>query len=185
MEEDKIYEYDNIQVEGSEIFFHCDVSNESVNELCRSIRKIEREQGVMGIKNPQIHIHIKSDGGCLYSGLAAMDFLKHTCSHVTTIAEGMCASAATFIFLAGDSRIILPNCYILIHQLSDTFWGTFEHLKDEMKQCKKVMRQIKKIYLEETTIPEEKLDLLMTRNLYFSARKCIKFGLGLPPSQPV
>ena len=166
-----------IKVEGSDIFFHCDVTTESVTELCQSVRKIEREHMGLGIDHPCVRIHIQSDGGCLYPGLAALDFLKTTKAHVTCIAEGMCASAATFIFLAGDRRIVRPNAYVLIHQVSDTFWGTFEDLKDEMRQCHKLMRHIKRIYLSETSLPVKKLDRLMKRDLYLSARKCSKYGL--------
>ena len=166
-----------IKVEGADIFFFCDVTNESVTELCQAVRKIEREHLGLGIEQPCVRIHIQSDGGCLYPGLAALDFLKASRAHVTCIAEGMCASAATFIFLGGDRRIVRPNAYVLIHQIGDTFWGTFEQLRDEMRQCKQLMRHIKRIYLAETSLPSEKLDRLMKRDLYLSARKCIKYGL--------
>jgi ATP-dependent protease ClpP protease subunit len=181
MVDEKQTDYEYIDVEGSDIFFHCDVSNDSVVELCRAVRKIEREQASLGIDHPCVRVHIQSDGGGLYPGLAAMDFLKNTKAHVTTYVEGICASAATFILLGGDRRVILPNGYVLIHQLSDNFWGTFENLKDEMNQAKRLMRHLKKIYLRETSIPSEKLDKFFKRDIYLSARRCIKFGLGLPP----
>ena len=181
MADEKHAEYDYIDVEGSDIFFHCDVSNDSVTELCRAVRKIEREQARLGVDHPCIHVHIQSEGGELYSGLAAMDFLKNTKAYVTTYVEGMCASAATFILLGGDRRVILPNGYVLIHQISDNFWGAFQDLKDEMRQCKRLMRHIKKIYLRETSVPVEKLNKMFKRDIYLSARRCIKFGLGLPP----
>lgn len=181
MTDEKSTEYEYIDTEGSDIFFHCDVSNESVTELCRAVRKIEREQLIAGVDHLSVHVHIQSDGGELYSGLAAMDFLKNTKAYVTTYVEGICASAATFILLGGDRRVILPNGYVLIHQIGDSFWGTFENLKDEMRQCKKLMRHIKKIYLRETSVPAEKLDKMFKRDIYLSARQCIKLGLGLPP----
>ena len=178
MSDEKTYENEYIKVDGTDIFFYCDVSYESVTELCTAIKKIEREHAGYGIHQTHIKVHIMSDGGELYSGLGAMDFLKSTRSKITTIAEGMCASAATFIFLGGDRRLISPNAYILIHQISSAAWGKYDHLKDEMHQYKKLMRHIKRIYLEETNIPPEKLENLMKRDLYMSSRRCIKYGIG-------
>jgi ATP-dependent protease ClpP protease subunit len=66
---------------------------------------------------------------------------------------------------------------VLIHQLSTEFWGKYEDLKDEMRQCEKLMRHLKRIYLKETELPEKKLDKLMTRDLYLSFSKCVKYGV--------
>ena len=89
----------------------------------------------------------------------------------------MCASAATFIFLGGDKRIVEPNAYLLIHQLGSDFWGKYEDMKDEMKQCDRLMKRMKKIYLRETSLPESKLNKLMKRDLYLSHRQCVKYNI--------
>ena len=165
---------DYIKVEGPDVFFYCDVSVESVAELCAVVKKVERE-----FYESIVRVHIHSDGGDLHAGLAAMDFLKSCKSRVVTIAEGMCASAATFIFLGGDERIVCPNAYLLIHQLGSEFWGKYEEMKDEMQHCERLMKHMKRIYLRETNLPEEKLDKLMKRDLYLSYKKCVKYGIHL------
>ena len=43
-----------------------------------------------------------------------------------------------------------------------------------------LMRKMKRIYMRETTIPEEKLDKLMKRDIYFSHKKCVKYGIVSP-----
>lgn len=177
---------DFVKVEGSDVFFYCDVSQESIVELCSVLKKLERElfAGLytLGIYDmvPTINLHIQSDGGDLNAGLGCMDFLRRLKARVVTIAEGMCASAATFLFLGGDERIVTQNSYILIHQLGSEFWGKYENMKDEMKFCDQLMKQMKKIYLRETSIPESKLDRLMKRDLYMSYKKCVRYGLTLP-----
>lgn len=172
-----------VKVEGCDIFFYCDVSEDSVSELMRAVKKVDMEMRVglvkLGLYDqvPHINIHIRSDGGDLYAGLAGMDHLKSVSAHVTTIAEGCVASAATLIFLGGHVHRVEPNAYILIHQLTSDLWGKFEELKDEMRQCDRLMRHLKRIYLRATTIPEKKLDKLLKRDLYLSYKKCIKYGL--------
>lgn len=111
------------------------------------------------------------------SGLGCMDSMKRLKLRVVTIVEGLCASAATFVFLGGSQRIVSPNAYVLIHQLSSDCWGTYENMKDEMKFCEQLMRRLKRIYLKETSLPEKKLERLMKRDLYLSHRKCVRYGL--------
>ena len=178
--EDKQLEF--VNVEGNDVFFYCDVSTESVAELCTVMKKVERELLIHMIGQdtvPVVRIHIHSEGGDLHAGLGAMDFLRSLKCRVVTIAEGMCASAATFIFLGGDSRLVLPNAYLLIHQLGSEFWGKYEDMKDEMLQCDRLMKRMKKIYLRETSLPEAKLNKLLKRDLYLSYRQCVKYGIHL------
>ena len=164
-----------VKVTGRDVFFYCDVDRDTVAELCVALKKLERE--LMGEEIPTIRIHIHSDGGDLHAGLGGMDFIKSLACRTITIAEGVCASAATFLFLGGDQRVVTPNSYLLIHQLGSDFWGKYEDMKDEMGQCDRLMKQMKRIYLGETDLPAEKLDRLMKRDLYLSARKCTKYGL--------
>lgn len=172
----------DIRVQGGDIYFYCDVTRESVRDLMTQIRKLEIEMATAMIKvglddTPRIRIHISSNGGCLYSGLAIFDYLRSTQAHITTIAEGCCASAATLILLGGDVCTMGPSAYLLIHQLGTAFWGKYEDLKDELAHCDQLMKTLKKIYLRETKIPEKKLDKLMKRDLYLSYRKCVKYGV--------
>lgn len=178
--DDTAVPYEHIKVEGNDIFFYCDVSQDSVTELSVALKKLERDLFVAtyGLDVvPCVRVHIHSDGGDLMAGLGCMDSIKRLKLRVVTIAEGLCASAATFVFLGGSQRIVSPNAYLLIHQLSSDCWGTYENMKDEMKLCEQLMRRLKRIYLKETSIPEKKLDRLMKRDLYLSHGKCVRYGV--------
>jgi ATP-dependent protease ClpP protease subunit len=176
-----------VNVEGNEIFFYCEVCEESIAELIRAVKKLSVDMRVslvkMGLHKqiPEVTIHIRSDGGDLYAGLAALDYLQNTDAHVTTVAEGCVASAATFIFLGGDVRLVRPHAYMLIHQLGSDMWGKYEELKDEMRQNDRIMRDMKKIYLRETNLPEHKLAKMLKRDVYLSYRKCVKYGVVSHP----
>ena len=52
--------------------------------------------------------------------------IKKSNIQIDTYVDGMIASAATFIFLAGTNRYIGEYGHILIHQLSTEFWGKYE-----------------------------------------------------------
>jgi ATP-dependent protease ClpP protease subunit len=175
-----------VKVEGSHVFFYCEVCDETVTELITMLTKLETELFIglakLGLHDvqPRVTLHIMSPGGDLYAGLAAMDHLKNMRAHVTTIADGCVASAASLIFLGGTERVVRRNAYVLIHQMSTEFWGKYEDLKDEMRQCEKLMRRLKRVYLKETGLPEKKLDRLLKRDLYLSFSKCVKYCVTRP-----
>ena len=50
-------------------------------------------------------------------------------------------------------------------------------MKDEMKSCKKIMRTIKDLYRSETSIPKEKLDEFMRKDVYLNYDECLSYGI--------
>jgi ATP-dependent protease ClpP protease subunit len=179
-------EFEFVKVQGSDIYFHCEVSEESVLDLNLKVKKLATELrhkhidlGLDHIK-PEIRIFIRSDGGDFHSGMSAMDCLTKLSRTVKirTIADGVCASAATFILLGGRTRYMTPNSYVLIHQLNmDGQWGKFEDFKDQMGNLEKFMERFRKIYLEETNVPESKLKKILKRDVYMDSKRCLKWGV--------
>jgi len=110
---------------------------------------------------PQIRVHVMSEGGDIFSGLNIMNVLER----------------ATFILLGGSERRMGRNAYVLIHQISTEFWGNFQDLKTEMKSTEKFMKMLKKMYLTKTRIPEKKFKKLMKKDLYLSPDKCLKYKI--------
>lgn len=174
-----------VKVQGSDIYFHCDVGEETVLELNMKLKKLELEllhkHLDMGLSNmrPEIRLYIRSDGGDMHSGLSAMDCIAsmRRCK-VRTIADGVCASAATFLLLGGHSVHMTKNSYILIHQLNmDGSWGKFEDFKDQMENLEQFMDRFRDIYMQETDIPEKKLKKMLKRDVYMDSSKCLKYGI--------
>ena len=171
-----------VKVQGSDVYFHCEVCEATVLELNMKLKKLELEllhkHLDLGIKSrPEIRIWIRSDGGDLHAGLSAMDCLNSlTRVKVRTIADGVCSSAATFLLLGGRSRHMTENSYVLIHQLNmDGTWGKFEDFKDQMENLSQFMERFKDIYTRETRIPERDLKKLLKRDVYMDASKCIEW----------
>jgi len=160
------------------------VCEETVLELNMKLKKLETEllhkYLDLGInKRPEIRIFIRSDGGDIHAGLSAMDCIRSMRRvKVRTIADGVCASAATFILLGGRSRHMTRNSYIMIHQLNmDGTWGKFEDFKDQLANLQQFMDRFREIYTYETDIPEEKLEDILKRDVYMNADQCLEWGI--------
>ena len=90
----------------------------------------------------------------------------------------MIASAATFIYLAGEKRFISDYNHVLIHQLSTSFWGKYEDLMDEFSNSKSLMECIRDLYKTNTKIPKTKLDNLLKRELLLNTEECLKYKVA-------
>jgi ATP-dependent protease ClpP protease subunit len=170
------------RVIGNEVYFYGEVSQESVLELNITLKTLQRDLLIkyaeIGLEeSPTIKLYIHSEGGCVFAGLSAMDHIRTMKIPVTTIVDGVCFSAAKLILLGGKKRLMKENSFVLIHQLSNTFWGKFEELKDEMETVTKLMEHIKNLYRKNTTLSETKLKRLMKRDVYLDGDECIRYNI--------
>lgn len=167
---------------GNEMFFYGEITPESILEFTESFKKLEidvlkKAADMIGYL-PSIRLHIMSEGGDLFSGIAAMNVIEKSRVNIITIAQGSCCSAATFMLLGGKERLMGLNAQVLIHQIATgEFWGNYEELKDEMKSCTKFMKAIKDIYMKKTKIPERKFKKLMKKDIYLPSSKCLKYKI--------
>ena len=110
-------------------------------------------------------------------GLSIYDFIKTLKIPVHTYINGFIASAATFLFLAGEKRFMTENGNILIHQISTGFWGKFEDLEDEYKNTSELMKIVKKIYMDNTSMSKKIIDNIIKRELYISYSDAVKYNI--------
>lgn len=182
-EENEETEYEDISVVNNNIYFYKDISYESIKELCTILKKMECE--MISIKHkynlsedPKIYLYIQSYGGDAYAGLSAMNTIKNCKIPVVTIVDGYAASAATFLLLGGKEKWMRENSNVLIHQIRTEFWNSkYEEMKDEMRNCKMLMKSIVQIYKSKTKIPENKLENILQKELNLNCVKCMKYGI--------
>jgi ATP-dependent Clp endopeptidase proteolytic subunit ClpP len=174
---------EKVKVVGSDVYFYCEVNSESITELILKTKKLERTLRKRALDlpgyRPRIQLFIRSEGGDVYAGFSAYDHLRMLRVPLITISDGLCASAATFILLAGKKRLMAPHSHVLIHQISlGSFWGgNFNELQDEMKTCKKLMQMLKDLYTARTSLPESKLKKLMKRDIVLSVDECLRYDI--------
>jgi len=175
-------EPDYTKVVGNEVHFYGEITPENTLEFVEAFRSLEikllkQKADLIGYE-PEIRVHIMSEGGDMFSGLTLKNVLETSRVKVITIAQGSCCSAATFMFLGGRERRMGENAYLLIHQIATDFWGKYQDLKNETKSCDKFMKALKKMYMSKTKIPEKKFRKLMKKDLFLSASKCLKYEIA-------
>ena len=180
--EDESEETENkIDVIDNNIYYYMDISPKSTTELLKNIKEITKKNQIIGItydiEPPPINLYINSEGGCLYSALSIIDIISSNKVHINTIISGVCMSAATLIFLSGHYRYMMPNSYMLIHNISSGFWGKMHEFEDEMKNLSELTKKLKSIYKDNSNISKTQLDKLLKTDVLISAEDCMKYGL--------
>lgn len=83
-------------------------------------------------------IYINSIGGEIFAAIPLIDAIKNCTIPVHTYIEGIAASAASLIYMAGHKRFITKNSFMLIHELRTGVQGKYSEIMDE-KNCDKLM----------------------------------------------
>ena len=172
---------ETIYSSGNKIYFYESIDSKSILKLKQHIEELYIELNEVKQKyqtEPHIELHIYSNGGDVFIGLDMYNYIKRASIPIHTYIDGMIASAATFIYLAGNKRFISDYNHVLIHQLSTSFWGKFEDLTDEFQNSKSLMNCICDLYKTNTKIPKKTLDELLKRELLLNTNDCIRFGVA-------
>jgi ATP-dependent protease ClpP protease subunit len=75
------------------------------------------------ISSPKLNIHINSPGGEVFDGVAIHSALMASPAHVTVYIDGIAASAASFIAMAGDRIVMARHATMMIHDAAGLCWG--------------------------------------------------------------
>src|SRR5690606_3727010 len=67
-------------------------------------------------KGKDLNIYINSGGGSVFAGMAIYNMLKRHEGFKTVYVDGLAASIASIIALAGDKVVIPSNAYFMIHK---------------------------------------------------------------------
>lgn len=135
-------------------------------------------QQLAAIDAPTLRVRINSPGGDVFDGLAIYNALENYPGTVECYVDGLAASAASFIALAGDSVTMAPNAFMMIHKA----WGFVIGNSDEMMETAgllaKVDAQLAALYAEETGKPADEIMALMAAETWFTAEEAKAAGFA-------
>lgn len=128
----------------------------------------------------KIIVNINSYGGDINHGISIHDALASHKAHVTTKVNGMTASAATVIAMAGDRREMSSNALFLVHKASILAYGNTNDIEVAMSDLEKVDNTIAAIYAKRTGKSESEVMEMMNRfegrGEWLTAEEAKEFG---------
>lgn len=127
-----------------------------------------------------INIHINSVGGDFYAGLAIYNRLKSLNSNITTINDGLAASAASIIFQAGKTRKMNSGSNLMIHGVSGFLYDYYniEQLRTIIKQFSAHNNAAIGVYSERSGKTKEECKNLMNGETWLTGQEAVDAGLA-------
>jgi ATP-dependent Clp protease protease subunit len=171
---------------GEHVYFYTSVTQKSALKLNKILQDLYMKMAPTAFSSMHevaqpspIWLHINSYGGEVFSSFAIADTIDRISKivPVITIIEGCAASGATFFSIAGSKRLMRKNSYMLVHELTDESWGRFSELQDNLLSNTEIMQTLKDWYKEKTKIPARELDKILAHDIWWPAKKCLKYGL--------
>lgn len=71
---------------------------------------------IRGIKSKALNVHLNSPGGDAFDGIAIFNALTQHPAAVTVYVDGLAASAASIVAMAGERRMMCPGSALMIHE---------------------------------------------------------------------
>lgn len=129
------------------------------------------------INHEDIYLYINSPGGSITSGMSIYDTMNFVSSKVITIGLGMCASMAAFLLSSGNTRLVLPNTEIMIHQPIGGAQGQATDIKIAAERIIKLKEKLNKILAKNTKQDIKKIAEDTERDNFLSADEALEYGL--------
>lgn len=121
---------------------------------------------------------INSPGGDVFAGLAIYNALVNHNGNVTVRVDGLAASIASVIAMAGDKIIMSPGSMIMIHRPSVYAAGTVDDMEKAKDVLLKIEEGITPIYAKRTGLSDEKITELLEAETWMLADKAVELGFA-------
>ena len=126
----------------------------------------------------KINVRINSGGGSVFTAQAILSSLRRHNAEITVYIDGLAASAASVIAMAGD-RVIMPaNAMMMIH---NPWTGTYGEAKDMRKMADtldSVRDSIVAAYREKTGLEDSAIIELMDAETWMTGAEAVELGFA-------
>lgn len=133
---------------------------------------------LQGIDTKNITLRVNSPGGDVFDGLAILNSLRNHPATVNVMVDGLAASAASFIAMAGDSVTMAPNSMMMIHEASGLCMGNAVDMRELADLLDKTSANIADIYARRSGRPADEHRAAMRTETWYSDQEAVDAGLA-------
>ena len=125
-----------------------------------------------------ITVWINSPGGDCVAAAQIYNMLSNYKDRVTVKIDGIAASAASVIAMAGDTVLVSPVSMLMIHNPATMAWGDHAEMQKAMDMLAEVKESIINAYVLKTGLSRPKLSHLMDAETWMDANKAVELGFA-------
>lgn len=163
------------QGDKAKLIIYGEISSDKWDET--EITPNEVKELLDSVKNKDLDIFINSSGGNVFAGLAIYHMLKRHEGKKTVYVDGIAASIASIIAMAGDEIHIPKNAYLMIHRSWICTVGNKNDLLDIIAMLEKTDLNMADIYYEKALegVTSEKILELMDNETWLTGKEAQSF----------
>lgn len=132
----------------------------------------------LGAGKGPITVWINSPGGDVFAAAQIYNMLMDYPYDVTVKIDGLAASAASVIAMAGTIVEMSPVAMMMIHNPATIAIGDSEEMKKAVKMLDEVKESIMNAYEIKTGLARDKISKLMDAESWFNAKKAVELGFA-------
>lgn len=125
-----------------------------------------------------IVVWLNSPGGDVFAASQIYNMLKEYDGKVTVKIDGIAASAASVIAMAGSEILMSPVAMMMIHNPATVIFGEASDLQSGIDMLSEVKESIINAYEQKTSLPRNKISKMMDAETWFSAQKAVELGFA-------
>lgn len=126
----------------------------------------------------ELKIYINSGGGDVFAGQAIHSMLKRHSATKTVYIDGLAASIASVIAMAGDKVIMPKNAMMMIHKCWTIAIGNADDMRKMADDMDKIDESIIAAYVEKTGLETDDIIELMTDETWMTAQDALDYGFA-------
>ena len=118
-----------------------------------------------------ITLRINSVGGDVFEAQAMYSYLKSHHANITVKVDGLAASSASLVAMAGN-RVLMPqNALMMIHNPAGGVYGEAEDMRDVADILDKIRDTFVNVYVAKTGLEREKIVSMMNDETWLTAEE--------------
>lgn len=153
----------------AEVLIYEDITASSSGPFVRALRNLEAEA---------ITVRINSSGGNVFDAIAMANALRDHPAPVTTIVDGLAASAASFIATSGDEVVMNRNSEMMIHNPKAVAAGGADDMRTLADRLDAVRDNIASMYVARAGGTVDQWRDVMAAETWYSADEAVQAGLA-------
>ncbi len=126
----------------------------------------------------KLSIRINSDGGEVFNALSIYRAIVEHPAHVTMHVDGIAASSASMILMAGDEIRMAEAAFVMIHSPMTIAFGNAREMRETADRLEKVEDQFIGVYSDRTGASRDQIGQWMADETWFSSDEAILNGFA-------
>lgn len=132
-----------------------------------------------------IDLHINSPGGNVFEGNAIYNALKGHKANINVTIDGIAASIASVVAMAGDKIEMPENAMMMIHDPSGIVIGTAKDMRKMAIAMNKIKTGLVAAYHNKSNMERDEISVMMEDETWITAQEAVEMGFADEMLEPV